>query len=51
MGNMRRIDEALIPYKIDSELSRLNQTSGSKAFKTSKGLFQLIQQANWASPS
>jgi len=46
MANMRRIDEAMSPYKQDSELSHLNRTAATKPVKISKELFQLISQAN-----
>lgn len=46
MANMRRIDNAMSPYKPDSELSRLNKTGATSPFKTSKELFQLIETAN-----
>ena len=42
---MRRIDEALSPYKTESELSRVNQSASSQKVKISAELYELIEKS------
>ena len=46
MDNMHRIDQAMSPFKPDSELSRMNTSAAANPFKATSELFQLIQAAN-----
>jgi FAD:protein FMN transferase len=42
-AEMRRIDELMSPYKVDSELAKINQYASEKAVTISDELFELIE--------